>query len=145
MAEHENGDSPAAIRVRRRIEWMDTDAAGIYHYTTVFRLAEAAEAALATSLGVAGHMFGSSPRVGVAVDFRRPLRFNDVVDVDLGVEEVGRSSLRYALVISDPGGVCAQGSITACHVGDSGRPEPWPERVRRQLEAGGTRDEVAGA
>jgi acyl-CoA thioesterase FadM len=144
MADPENARSPAAIRVRRRIEWMDTDAAGIYHYTTVFRLAEAAEAALATSLGVAGHMFGSSPRVGVAVDFRRQLRFNDVVDVDLTVDQVGRTSVRYALAITDPRGVCAEGSITACHIGQGGRPEPWPELVRRQLQSGGRRDERAG-
>src|SRR3954464_4920869 len=37
---------PARIEITRRIEWIDTDAQGIYHWTTVFRLTEAAEAAL---------------------------------------------------------------------------------------------------
>jgi acyl-CoA thioesterase FadM len=36
-------DDPARIRIRRRVEWMDTDAAGIYHWSTVIRLTEAAE------------------------------------------------------------------------------------------------------
>ena len=50
MASDSDGlPDPARILLRRRIEWMDTDAAGIYHWTTVFRLAEAAEAALHTS------------------------------------------------------------------------------------------------
>jgi acyl-CoA thioesterase FadM len=40
------------VRLRRRTEWIDTDAAGIYHWTTVFRFAEAAEAALHTALGI---------------------------------------------------------------------------------------------
>jgi acyl-CoA thioesterase FadM len=37
-------ESAARIRIRRRVEWMDTDAAGIHHSSTVIRFAEAAEA-----------------------------------------------------------------------------------------------------
>ena len=61
---------PARVVLRRRIEWMDTDAAGIYHWTTVFRLAEAAEAALHTALGIADFTFGATPRVAVAGELR---------------------------------------------------------------------------
>ena len=81
---------PARVVLRRRIEWMDTDAAGIYHWTTVFRLAEAAEAALHTALGIADFTFGATPRVAVAATFSRPLRFNDPVDVALRVVARGR-------------------------------------------------------
>ena len=84
---------PARVTLRRRIEWIDTDAAGIYHWTTAFRLAEAAEAALHTALGIADQTFGATPRVGVAADFRRSLRFNDAVDVELAVEGLGRPSV----------------------------------------------------
>jgi len=38
---------------------MYTDAAGIYHWTTVFRFAEAAEAALHTALGIEQITFGA--------------------------------------------------------------------------------------
>ena len=89
--------NPARIVLRRRIEWIDTDAAGIYHWTTAFRLAEAAEAALHTALGIADRTFGVTPRVSVAAEFQRPLRFNDPVEVELAVAAVGRSSVRYAL------------------------------------------------
>nr|WP_303714410.1 transposase [Kutzneria buriramensis]WKX14273.1 transposase [Kutzneria buriramensis] len=44
---------PSAVH-RSRVEWVDTDAAGIYHNTTVVRYAEAAEAALMREHG-AGH------------------------------------------------------------------------------------------
>jgi acyl-CoA thioesterase FadM len=84
---------PARIRLRRRIEWIDTDAAGIYHWTTVCRLAEAAEAELHTALGIADITFGATPRVAVALNFQRPLHFNDKVEVDLRVDSVGRSSI----------------------------------------------------
>ena len=51
----------ARIRIRRRVEWMDTDAAGIYHWSTVIRFAEAAEMELHTALGIAPVIFGASP------------------------------------------------------------------------------------
>src|SRR5918996_6142022 len=90
---------PARVVLRRRIEWMDTDAAGIYHWTTVFRLAEAAEAALHTALGIADFTFGATPRVSVEATFARSLRFNDPVEVVLEVHALGRTSVEYSLTV----------------------------------------------
>src|SRR5439155_1605167 len=95
---------PARVTLRRRIEWIDTDAAGIYHWTTAFRLAEAAEAALHTALGIADQTFGATPRVGVAPDFRRSLRFNDAVDVELAVDGV-RTAEAWRFGCADGAGV----------------------------------------
>src|SRR3954469_25520821 len=102
---------PARVVLNRRIEWMDTDAAGIYHWTTVFRLAEAAEAALHTALGIADFTFGATPRVAVQATFARPLRFNDPVEVALTVTRVGRTSVEYALAISGERGPAAEGTV----------------------------------
>jgi acyl-CoA thioester hydrolase len=134
-------DTPARIRIRRRIEWMDTDAAGIYHWSTVIRLAEAAEAELHTALDIAATTFGVTPRVSAGFDFRRPLRFNDEVIVDLAVESVGRSSVRYRLTLTDAEDrPAAEGRITACFIDPaSGQASPWPDPVRRALVAGGDR------
>jgi acyl-CoA thioester hydrolase len=130
--------NPARIVLRRRIEWIDTDAAGIYHWTTAFRLAEAAEAALHTALGIADRTFGVTPRVSVAAEFRRPLRFNDPVEVALAVEAVGRSSVRYALAITGPEGPAMSGQVTSVLIdGDSKRAVPWPDDLRAALESGG--------
>src|SRR3954462_1630106 len=113
MSNAQSLPDPARIVIRRRIEWMDTDAAGIYHWTTAFRLAEAAEAALHTALGFADITFGATPRVNVQADFRGPLQFNDEVDVALRVERVGRTSVEYALAITGPDGPAVEGRITA--------------------------------
>jgi acyl-CoA thioester hydrolase len=129
---------PARVVLRRRIEWMDTDAAGIYHWTTVFRLAEAAEAALHTALGIADRTFGVTPRVSVTAKFQRPLRFNDPVDVELAVEAVGHSSVRYALAITGPDGPAMSGQVTACLIDrETGRAAGWPDDIRERLENGG--------
>jgi acyl-CoA thioester hydrolase len=128
----------ARVTLRRRIEWMDTDAAGIYHWTTAFRLAEAAEAALHTALGIAEVTFGATPRVRVSAEFRRSVRFNDPVDVTLAVTAVGRTSVRYALTLALDGETVAEGEIVSCLIDrESRRPVAWPDRVRAALEAGG--------
>ena len=129
---------PARVVVRRRIEWMDTDAAGIYHWTTAFRLAESAEAALHTALGIADITFGATPRVHVEADFARPLVFNEAVEVSLAVRAVGRASVEYSLVIAGAGGPAVDGIINACFVDrETGRATPWPDAVRERLAGGG--------
>ena len=136
---HENElPDPARVVLSRRIEWMDTDAAGIYHWTTVFRLAEAAEAALHTALGIADFTFGATPRVAVQASFSRSLRFNDPVDVELVVTRLGRTSVEYALEIRNDGGRAAEGSVKSCLIDrETGRAIPWPDEIRKQLSAAG--------
>jgi acyl-CoA thioester hydrolase len=136
---HDDGlPDPARMVLRRRIEWMDTDAAGIYHWTTVFRLAEAAEAALHTALGIAAFTFGATPRVAVGATFARPLRFNDPVDVHLEVSALGRSSVAYRLAIATDEGTAAEGTVKSVLVDRAtGRATPWPDDVRAKLAGAG--------
>lgn len=138
MSHDEELPDPARVVLRRRIEWMDTDAAGIYHWTTVFRLAEAAEAALHTALGIADFTFGATPRVAVEATFARSLRFNDPVEVSLAVTRVGRSSVAYALAVDGEAGRAAQGTVTSVLIDRaSGRAIAWPDDIRAALRAGG--------
>jgi acyl-CoA thioesterase FadM len=136
---HDDGlPDPARVVLRRRIEWMDTDAAGIYHWTTVFRLAEAAEAALHTALGIADFTFGATPRVAVQATFARPLRFNDPVEVALAVTRLGRTSVEYHLAIESEHGTAAEGSVKSCLIDrETGRAVPWPDDVRAAFASGG--------
>jgi acyl-CoA thioesterase FadM len=137
-----DGVGPAAITIRRRIEWMDTDAAGIYHWTSVFRLSEAAEAALHGALGIDHRTFGVTPRVAVNCEFRRSLRFNDIVYVRIAVTTLGRSSIKYAIEVTGPEGLAAEGALTACLVEkDAGRPSEWPDDLRRLLAQAGEQHE----
>jgi acyl-CoA thioesterase FadM len=132
---------PARIRIHHRVEWLDTDAAGIYHWSTVIRFAEAAEAALHNALGITELTFGATPRLSVAFEFTRPLRFNDEVTVDFAVEQLGRSSVRYGIVVSDDHErVAATGAITTCLVDASlNGSRPWPDHARAALAGAGER------
>jgi acyl-CoA thioesterase FadM len=131
--------TPASIRVRRRVEWMDTDAAGIYHWTTVGRFFESAEAALFRGLDLPEGTLSFTPRVSVHLEFRSPLRFGEEAWVELTVAGVGRASLRYALVVTDlQDRSVAEGEIVCCLVDrNGGGSRPWPEAIRRALETSG--------
>ncbi len=137
---------PAGICILRRVEWMDTDAAGIWHWTTAMRFAEAAEAELHTALGIVDRTFGVTPRLAVAAEFRAPLRFNDVVRVDFRVDRVGRTSVAYAFTLAREDVLAAEGRVTTCLVdGAGGRARPWPDDLRAALEHGGRQEPVSPA
>jgi YbgC/YbaW family acyl-CoA thioester hydrolase len=89
----------AATTITRRLEWSDTDASGVWHYSTLFRYAEAAEAQLHRELGISDRTFGHTPRVRVEGDYKAPVRFDDVLDVTLRVGDVGRASVTYDIEV----------------------------------------------
>lgn len=128
---------PASIVVRRRIEWADTDASGKYHNTIAFRLAEQAETRLLTALGLVDELYGWLPRVHMSVDLSEPLRFNDVVDVELWVHELGRTSLTYGFEIRHDDREVASGKMVAVLLEAPGRRKEFSEEHRRRLTTGG--------
>ncbi len=132
-------EAPASIRVRRRVEWMDTDAAGIYHWTTIGRFAESAEAALFRALELPERTLELTPRVSMHLDFRRPLRFGEEAWVELTVAAVGRASLRYALRVTDlEDNPVADGEIVCCLLDpDRGGAQPWPDDMRVAFQTRG--------
>lgn len=68
-----------SVTIRRRVQWIDTDAAGIWHHSLATRWAEEAEAELHRELGIIDETFGATPRVRTEFDFSDPLRFDDEV------------------------------------------------------------------
>ncbi len=127
-----------SIAVERRVEWCDTDAAGHYHFSTVVRWAEAAEAALLRSLGL-DHLFGSTPRVHFEADFRARLWFGEKVRTELRVARIGRASLHYDFTVHGASdAVAATGRMVVAHsAARATGTEPWPDDVREVLRSAG--------
>ena len=124
----------SSVSIRRRVQWIDTDAAGIWHHSTVARWAEEAEAELHRQVGIIDQTFGATPRVVVEFEFRSPLRFDDVVDVTITVAKLGRSSITYLIEVRKGETVAASGRMVAVFIDrESGRKRPWPEQIRRAL------------
>ena len=110
---------PYEFKLTRRVEFAETDMAGIVHFSNFFRMMEATEHAFFRSLGftIHGHENGATtgwPRVSAACDFLRPLRFEEEVEIHLLVAEVRSRSIRYQFVFRQPGGAeIARGSVAA--------------------------------
>src|ERR1700760_1196645 len=91
------------FKLLRRIEFADTDMAGIVHFANFFRMMEATEHAFFRSLGfsIHGHNEGTTtgwPRVSATCDYRAPLRFEEEVEIQLLVAEVRSRSIRYQFI-----------------------------------------------
>lgn len=100
---------------RRRVEFAETDLAGIMHFANFFRFMEATEHAFYRSLGFSVHPLRKPmaielnsgaesagidtgvgwPRVHASADFRLPLRFEEEVEIELLIEEIRAKTIRY--------------------------------------------------
>jgi len=127
--------------VQRRVEFCETDAAGIAHFSVFFQYMEQAEHALLRSLGTSvlmrdgeGHL--SWPRVSAHCDYRGAVRFEDVLDVQVRVQRLGEKSVTYGFSFLLAGQVVAEGSLVAvcCHVSTEGLQSlPIPDSIRQAL------------
>lgn len=87
----------------RRVEFADTDMAGIIHFANYYRYMEEAEHAFFRSLGL-GIMQSQSdgsvigwPRVSASCSFEAPAYFEDALEVRLNVVRKGVKSLNYEI------------------------------------------------
>jgi YbgC/YbaW family acyl-CoA thioester hydrolase len=111
---------PHEFKLIRRVEFADTDMAGIMHFANFFRFMEAAEHAFFRSIGASIHaeIDGQTigwPRVHASCDYKRPLRFEDEVEIHLRVREKREKSLTYDFVFRKAGEAedVARGCVTA--------------------------------
>ena len=132
------------FRTTRRIEFGDTDMAGIVHFANFFRFMEAAECELLRSRGLSvkmdweGQAIGF-PRVSATCDYVKPARFEDVLDVAVRIERVGTKSVTYAFEFSSDSEIIAKGKVTSvcCRVGKDNSIEgiEIPASYRARLQA----------
>jgi YbgC/YbaW family acyl-CoA thioester hydrolase len=133
----------------RQVELVDTDMAGIVHFSNYFRYMEAAEHAMLRESGMPFATPGASPeatllwpRVKATCEYLAPLRFGETVWVGARVTRLGRGSLSYGMEIRrqrPDGELAGRGELTVACVKrelDGGiRSVPIPEPWRRALQA----------
>jgi acyl-CoA thioester hydrolase len=101
--------------IRRRVQFHEVDSAGIVHFSNYFRFMEEAEHALWRAAGLsiaAPDAAVGFPRVAAAFDYRRPLRFEDEVDVRIRISAMSRRTIRYACTLAVGEAVVAEGTMT---------------------------------
>ena len=127
----------------RRVEFRDTDAAGIVHFSVFFNYMEEAEHSFLRNLGLDvflldGETAISFPRVAAHCDYRTPIRFGEVVAVEVALDKIGRSSVTYRFLFRRDETLIAEGQVTAacCQLTEAGAPQAVsiPDDVRAILE-----------
>lgn len=123
-----------SITIRRRVQWMDTDAAGIWHHSVVLRWVEEAEAELHRRLGIIGITFGATPRRRTEFEFPSSVRFDDQVDITLTISRLGSTSMTYDVEVENDRRPVANGRMVVVFIDrESGQKREWPSSVREAL------------
>lgn len=119
----------SSFRTSRRVEFCETDMAGIAHFSNFYKWMEQAEHDFFRSLGLTivrhqpdGTTIGW-PRVSAQCRFDSPVHYEDVMEVVLTVQRIGVKSLTYDVVFSVGERTIARGSIkTVCCIVRPGHP-----------------------
>jgi YbgC/YbaW family acyl-CoA thioester hydrolase len=130
-------------RTTRRVEFHETDMAGIVHFSNFFRYMESVEVEFLRSRGLSVAILWenepiSFPRVSATCDYLKPARFDEQIDIMMTLDRLGEKSVTYGFEFARGGDVLARGKVTSvcCRVGPDHALEaiPIPASYRDRLE-----------
>ena len=131
------------FRIRRQVQFSETDMAGVMHFSNYYRLMEDAEHAFWRSVGLSvitqdGDRQISWPRVATQCEYFAPVHFEDELELILTIGELGNRSVAFDIEFRRDGEKIAAGQLKAvCCATADGHFEsiPIPDAIRRKLEA----------
>ena len=101
------------VRLQRRVQFSETDAAGIVHFSNFFRYFEDAEHALWREAGLSIHPGASAvgwPRIAASCEYHRPLKFEQEFEVTVRIGEMTKRTIAYVGEITRNGERIATGT-----------------------------------
>ena len=138
-------NSPPVFTYRRPIEFADSDAGGIVHFSRFLVFMEAAEHEMLRRRGleplteVEGRVIGW-PRVEANCRYMKPARLGDHLDIEVRVDRRGQRSMTYGFRVLRGDEVLAEGRMASvcCILSDDRPPEaiPFPQAIAEKLPSG---------
>ena len=133
------------FKIERRVEFSETDMAGIVHYSNFFKYMETAEHAFYRSLGTSVVMKHVDPplgwpRVHAECDYFKPLRFEDLIEVHMLIKEKKSKSLTFVFRFYKLNGVreeVARGLLTVvcvAHADGAMRAVEMPKELAEKID-----------
>ena len=121
----------------RRVNFADTDAAGVVHFSRLLCYAEEAEHDWLEKRGIPLLGNGGWPRVHIDCDYLAPARVGDCVQVSISPVKIGRSSVQWEFSMACEGESIAQGNMKTVRVGENGQPveldAKWRDLLSEEL------------
>ena len=123
-----------------RVHWVDTDTAGVMHFSNFFRYFEACEEEFYRSLSLP--LTEMSDRFGVLLpcveaycQYKAACRFDELIDVTLIVREVQEKTIIYDFQImrQSDGKLAAEGFVKCIAVNSEWKAVPLPVEVARTV------------
>ena len=134
---------PHEFHTKRRIEFADTDMAGIVHFARFFVFMETAEHEFLRSLGttVAAKLDNQQlgwPRVAASCEYLSPAKFEEVLDIHLIVARKGNKSMTYKFEFRRGEVLIARGQVSGacCVVSSEGKLKaiPIPDFIANEIQ-----------
>ncbi|MEZ0290339.1 MAG: thioesterase family protein [Sulfolobales archaeon] len=122
------------------VPWVDTDAAGVVHFTNFLRYVERAEEELFRREGLSYRDLNQKniwlPRVEAFIRYINPLRNGDLVEVVLWVSEIREKAVRYEFKIYNKTTerISAEGHLVIVCAEINGRSVRCPEKLVEVLK-----------
>jgi acyl-CoA thioester hydrolase len=123
-----------------RVHWVDTDTAGVMHFSNFLRYFEACEEEFYRSLSLplteVRDRFGILlPRVEAHCQYKAACRFDEMIDVTLKVREVQEKTIIYDFQImrQSDGKLAAEGFVKCIAVNSEWKTVPLPAEFARTV------------
>src|SRR6185503_1074724 len=128
-------------RLQRRVQFRETDAAGIVHFSVFFNYMEEAEHELWRAAGLSIAPAGSEigwPRVGASFEYHRPLRFEDEFEAHIRIVAMDVNKIHYRCVLWRGEEKIATGDLTIASVRKRAQEPmksiPLPDEIAARLQ-----------
>jgi acyl-CoA thioester hydrolase len=122
-----------------RVYWEDTDAGGVVYYANYLKFMERARSEWLRSFGFEQDALRDESGVvfvvrRVVIDYLAPARFNDQLDVSVGLHEMGRASLSVRQELMRGSDCLAKAEVTlACVDAPGFKPVKIPAPILQAL------------
>ena len=126
-----------------RVRWVDTDAAGVMHYSNYFRRFEACEEEFYRSMGLSFktifEKYGIGlPRVEAHCTYKSSCHFDDTVEITLEVGEIAEKTITYNFqVLLEDGNKLAADGYLKCIAVKKWKAVPIPENFAKLIRENG--------
>jgi acyl-CoA thioester hydrolase len=129
------------VKTEIRVIYGDTDQMGVVYYANYLRFFEAARNEFIRAKGLRYRDFEAEhglllPVTEVAVQYKQPARYDDVVSVEIALTEIRRASACFGYRILRGEELLATGHTVHACVGREGRVQRMPKDLLERLCAG---------
>ena len=128
-----------------RVYYEDTDSGGVVYYANYLKFLERARTEWLRSFGIQQDELAKQDGLifavrSVQLEYVKPAKFNDLLDVSVAISKAGKASLTFDQTICQAEGekqlLCTGQVKIACLTADTLRPQAIPEKISREILSG---------